>query len=91
MFDTKDVLDRYSESLYALLSLGGIYFIFSDANTVAMLLLALSGSARSNGALNAGYFCFQALKLAYDAIIHKKNHIVRSHYLCLITCCYKYY
>ncbi|CAL9148506.1 uncharacterized protein LOC103991056 [Musa acuminata AAA Group] len=68
----------YSESLYALLSLGGIYFIFSGANTVAMLLLALSGSARSNGALNAGYFCFQALKLAYDAIIHKKNHILAA-------------
>ncbi|XP_074571597.1 uncharacterized protein LOC141828126 [Curcuma longa] len=63
----------YSESLYALFSLGGIYYVFSGANTVAILLLALSGSARSNGALNAGYFCFQALRHAYDATIHKKK------------------
>ncbi|XP_042445987.1 GPI mannosyltransferase 2-like [Zingiber officinale] len=63
----------YSESLYALFSLGGIYYVFSGANTVAILLFALSGSARSNGALNAGYFCFQALRHAYDAINHKKK------------------
>ncbi|KAL6842118.1 hypothetical protein ACP4OV_028097 [Aristida adscensionis] len=63
----------YSESLYALFSLGGLFYLFSGANTVAMIMLALSGSARSNGALNAGYFCFQALLKAYDAAVQKKR------------------
>jgi phosphatidylinositol glycan class V len=67
---------RYSESLYALFSLGGLFYLFSGANTVAMIMLAVSGSARSNGALNAGYFCFQALLQAYDAAIQKKRPIV---------------
>ncbi|GJN11814.1 hypothetical protein PR202_ga30039 [Eleusine coracana subsp. coracana] len=63
----------YSESLYALFSLGGVFYLFSGANTVAMIMLALSGSARSNGALNAGYFCFQALLQTYDSVIQKKR------------------
>uniref|UniRef100_A0A0D9XZJ2 GPI mannosyltransferase 2 n=1 Tax=Leersia perrieri TaxID=77586 RepID=A0A0D9XZJ2_9ORYZ len=63
----------YSESLYALFSLGGIFYVFTGANTIAMIMLALSGSARSNGALNAGYFCFQALLHAYDAAFQKKS------------------
>uniref|UniRef100_J3NDK2 GPI mannosyltransferase 2 n=2 Tax=Oryza brachyantha TaxID=4533 RepID=J3NDK2_ORYBR len=41
-----------------------------------MIMLALSGSARSNGALNAGYFCFQALLHAYDAAVQKKRPIL---------------
>uniref|UniRef100_A0A453CYM3 GPI mannosyltransferase 2 n=1 Tax=Aegilops tauschii subsp. strangulata TaxID=200361 RepID=A0A453CYM3_AEGTS len=64
---------RYSESLYALFSLGGLFYLFSGARTVAMIMLALSGSARSNGALNAGYICFEALLQAYDAAIQKKR------------------
>uniref|UniRef100_A0A453CYQ0 GPI mannosyltransferase 2 n=2 Tax=Aegilops tauschii subsp. strangulata TaxID=200361 RepID=A0A453CYQ0_AEGTS len=63
----------YSESLYALFSLGGLFYLFSGARTVAMIMLALSGSARSNGALNAGYICFEALLQAYDAAIQKKR------------------
>ncbi|KAJ8619518.1 hypothetical protein MRB53_028047 [Persea americana] len=63
----------YSESLYALFSLGGLYHLFSGANTTAVLLLALSGSARSNGVLNAGYFCFQAMHQSYDAIFRKNQ------------------
>lgn len=39
-------------------------------------MLALSGSARSNGALNAGYVCFEALLQAYDAAIQKKRPMV---------------
>ncbi|XP_077230266.1 uncharacterized protein LOC143863480 isoform X2 [Tasmannia lanceolata] len=61
----------YSETLYALFSLGGVYHLLAGSNTIAMLLLALSGSARSNGVLNAGYFCFQALHQAYNAIFGK--------------------
>ncbi|MQL74968.1 hypothetical protein Taro_007332 [Colocasia esculenta] len=61
----------YSESLYALFSMGGLYHLFSGSNIIAMLLLSLSGSARSNGVLNAGYFCFQAMHQAYDAISRK--------------------
>ncbi|RLN27823.1 GPI mannosyltransferase 2-like [Panicum miliaceum] len=67
---------RYSESLYALFSLGGLLYLFSGANTVAVIMLALSGSARSNGALNAGYFCFQALLQAYDAAVRKKRPLL---------------
>ncbi|XP_011625278.1 GPI mannosyltransferase 2 [Amborella trichopoda] len=63
----------YSESLYALLSLGGLYHLISGAGWKAVFLLALSGSARSNGLLNAGYLCFQAMHRAYDAIFHKKH------------------
>ncbi|PIA49691.1 hypothetical protein AQUCO_01300449v1 [Aquilegia coerulea] len=63
----------YSESLYALFSLGGIYHLISGANTIAVLQLALSGSARSNGVLNAGYFCFQTMHKAYDAIFQKRH------------------
>ncbi|EAZ20567.1 hypothetical protein OsJ_36176 [Oryza sativa Japonica Group] len=62
----------YSESLYALFSLGGVFYVFTGA-IIAMIMLALSGSARSNGALNAGYFCFQALLHAYDAAFQKKQ------------------
>ncbi|KAI4967008.1 hypothetical protein ZWY2020_034459 [Hordeum vulgare] len=43
---------------------------------IAMIMLALSGSARSNGALNAGYICFEALLQAYDASIQKKRPMV---------------
>nr|DAD33690.1 TPA_asm: hypothetical protein HUJ06_012541 [Nelumbo nucifera] len=66
----------YSESLYALFSLGGIYHLLSSSNNIAMLLFALSGSARSNGVLNAGYFCFRAMHQAYDAIFQRKNIIL---------------
>lgn len=50
--------------------------MFTGANTIAMIMLALSASARSNGALNAGYFCFQALLHAYDAAFQKKRPMV---------------
>ncbi|XP_034686988.1 GPI mannosyltransferase 2 [Vitis riparia] len=63
----------YSESLYALLSVGGVYHLISSSNNVAVLWLALSGSARSNGVLNAGYFCFQTMHEAYEAIFLKKR------------------
>lgn len=66
----------YSESLYALFALGGMFYLFSGAHTVAVIMLALSGSARSNGALNAGYFCFQALLQAYDAAVQKKRPLL---------------
>ncbi|KAI3970266.1 hypothetical protein MKX01_023913 [Papaver californicum] len=63
----------YTESLYSLFSLGGIYHLLSGGNTIAVLLFALSGFARSNGVLNAGYICFQAMHQAYDAIFQKKR------------------
>ncbi|KAM7473856.1 hypothetical protein LguiB_021099 [Lonicera macranthoides] len=50
----------YSEILYALLSIGG-YHLMSGKSNYATLWLALSGSARSNGVLNAGYICFQTM------------------------------
>ncbi|KAK3030113.1 hypothetical protein RJ639_038862 [Escallonia herrerae] len=63
----------YTESLFALLSIGGVYHLMLGANNIATVFLALSGSARSNGVLNAGYICFQTMHSAYDAIILKKN------------------
>ncbi|KAG7983962.1 hypothetical protein I3843_04G133000 [Carya illinoinensis] len=63
----------YSESLYALFSIGGIYHLVTGGNSIAVLLLALSTCARSNGVLNAGYFCFQTLHQAYDAVFVKKH------------------
>ncbi|OVA20691.1 GPI mannosyltransferase 2 [Macleaya cordata] len=63
----------YSESLYSLFSLGGIYHLLCGGNTIAVLLFALSGFARSNGVLNAGYLCFQAMHQAYDAIFQKNR------------------
>lgn len=63
---------RYSESLYALLSIGGLYSFIHGANNTATLWFALSGAARSNGVLNAGYFGFQMMHRAYYAIFLKK-------------------
>ncbi|KAK3010340.1 hypothetical protein RJ639_010942 [Escallonia herrerae] len=63
----------YTESLFALLSIGGVYHLMLGANNIATVFLALSGSARSNGVLNAGYICFQTMHSAYDAIFLKKN------------------
>ncbi|KAL7608160.1 uncharacterized protein LOC111884397 [Lactuca sativa] len=63
----------YSESLYALLSIGGIYFLMSGANLLALLSLAFSGLSRSNGVLNAGYIGFQTIHRAYDAVFLQKS------------------
>ncbi|PNY04959.1 GPI mannosyltransferase 2-like protein [Trifolium pratense] len=63
----------YSESLYAVLSLGGLYYFVSGKNNLSVLLLALSGCARSNGVLNAGYICFQTMHRGYHALFHNKN------------------
>lgn len=67
---------RYSESLYAVFSLGGLFHLFSGSSTLAMIMIALSGSARSNGAVNAGYFCFMALMQAITAVFQKKRPFV---------------
>lgn len=72
---------RYSESLHALLSVGGLYNFVHGANNAATLCFALSGVARSNGVLNAGYIGFQMLHRAYHAIVLKKRTYVSP--LCL--------
>lgn len=63
----------YSESLYALLTFGGIYYLLSGAKNISVPWLALSGSARSNGVLNAGYFCFQTMHQCFSAIFLKRQ------------------
>lgn len=63
----------YSESLYALLSIGGLCHLMSGANNLATIWLALSVLARSNGVLNAGYIGFQVIHQAYDAAYLKKR------------------
>ncbi|KAM7469494.1 hypothetical protein LguiA_007677 [Lonicera macranthoides] len=49
----------YSESLYALLSIGGLYHLMSGKSNYSTLWLALSGSARSNGVLMLDIFAFR--------------------------------
>ncbi|KAJ1696753.1 hypothetical protein LUZ63_005265 [Rhynchospora breviuscula] len=66
----------YTESLYALFSIGGLYHLLSGSSTLAMLMFALSGSARSNGAVNAGYICFMALMQAIGAFFQKKRPLL---------------
>ncbi|KAI8526370.1 hypothetical protein RHMOL_Rhmol13G0302200 [Rhododendron molle] len=66
----------YTESLYSLLSIGGVYQLVSGANNVGTLLLALSGAARSNGVINAGYTCYQTMHAAYDAVFHRRSLVL---------------
>uniref|UniRef100_A0A7N0UPG1 GPI mannosyltransferase 2 n=1 Tax=Kalanchoe fedtschenkoi TaxID=63787 RepID=A0A7N0UPG1_KALFE len=73
----------YSESLYSLLSVGGIYHLLSGENNLAVTLLALSGSVRSNGILNAGYVCFETLHGTYVALIHRKSALMVITFLVL--------
>ncbi|CAH8389108.1 unnamed protein product [Eruca vesicaria subsp. sativa] len=63
----------YSESLYALFSIGGVYHLLSGTSNVAVIWFALSGCARSNGILNAGYICFQTMHRAYEALYLKRR------------------
>jgi hypothetical protein len=53
----------------------------NGANNTATLWFAVSGAARSNGVLNAGYIGFQMLHRAYHAIFLKKHTFVST--LCL--------
>ncbi|XWS24752.1 hypothetical protein CRYUN_Cryun27aG0010700 [Craigia yunnanensis] len=63
----------YSESLYALFSVGGLYYLKSRADNIALFWLALSGFARSNGVFNAGYYGFKTMHQAYDAAFLRKR------------------
>ncbi|KAM0991344.1 hypothetical protein ACFX13_009891 [Malus domestica] len=63
----------YSETLFALFSVGGLYHLISGKDVIAVLWFALSGFSRSNGVLNAGYFCFQTMHQAYDAVFLRKR------------------
>lgn len=82
----------YSESLYALLSIGGLCHLMSGAKNLSTLWLALSVLARSNGVLNAGYIGFQTMHQAYDAAYCKKRVYLAVHILlagafrCLCIC-----
>lgn len=76
---------RYSESLYALFSIGGVYHLLSGTSNVAVLWFALSGCARSNGVLNAGYICFQTMHRAYEALYQKRRTYVSYKYFIQIS------
>ncbi|KAK4395856.1 GPI mannosyltransferase 2 [Sesamum angolense] len=62
----------YSESLYAFLSFGGLYHFMNGTDYFATVWLALSGCARSNGVLNAGYICFRRMQLVNKAFLSRK-------------------
>ncbi|KAI4386293.1 hypothetical protein MLD38_004237 [Melastoma candidum] len=66
----------YAESLYALFSLGGQFYLFSGAYNLSTVWLALSGLTRSNGMLNAGYICFQTMHLTYNASLTEKRFLL---------------
>ncbi|CAI9106780.1 OLC1v1005999C1 [Oldenlandia corymbosa var. corymbosa] len=66
----------YSESLYALLTVSGVYYLLIGGDNVATLCFALSGAARSNGMLNAGYICFLTMHQAYETIFLKKHSVL---------------
>ncbi|KAL8097397.1 uncharacterized protein LOC141683767 isoform X2 [Apium graveolens] len=82
----------YSESLYALLSIGGLCHLMSGAKNLSTLWLALSVLARSNGVLNAGYIGFQMMHQAYDAAFYKKRFylavqiLLAGAFRCLCIC-----
>ncbi|KAM1354368.1 hypothetical protein PS2_028516 [Malus domestica] len=63
----------YSETMFALFSVGGLYHLISGKHVIAVLWFAISGFSRSNGVLNAGYFCFQTMHQAYDAVFLRKR------------------
>ncbi|MCD7465015.1 hypothetical protein HAX54_000407 [Datura stramonium] len=63
----------YTESMYALCSIGGLYYLMIGSNNIGTLWLALSGFARSNGVLNAGYICFQTMHRSYKAAFISKH------------------
>jgi len=54
--------------------------LLSGTGNVAVLWFALSGCARSNGILNAGYICFQTMHRAYEALYQKKRAYVSYTY-----------
>ncbi|KAG8379288.1 hypothetical protein BUALT_Bualt07G0072900 [Buddleja alternifolia] len=62
----------YSESLYAFLSFGGLYYFMNGTDFYAALWFALSGTARSNGVLNAGYICFRAMHQVNEAFYSRR-------------------
>ncbi|WCJ41545.1 GPI mannosyltransferase 2 [Euphorbia peplus] len=63
----------YSESLYSLFSLGGLYHLLTGGDNIAVLWFALSGCARSNGVLNAGYLGFQMIHKVYNDVFLRKR------------------
>ncbi|XP_010535916.1 PREDICTED: GPI mannosyltransferase 2 isoform X2 [Tarenaya hassleriana] len=78
----------YSESLYALFSIGGVYHLISGTSSIAVFWFALSGFARSNGVLNAGYICFRTMHRAYDALYMKRRiHVVITGFLQCVCIC----
>ncbi|XP_024026152.1 uncharacterized protein LOC21406945 [Morus notabilis] len=64
---------QYSESLYALFSIGGLYHLISGRNNIVILWFALSGFARYNGVINAGYICFQTMHRTYNVVLRKST------------------
>ncbi|KAK6123109.1 hypothetical protein DH2020_043145 [Rehmannia glutinosa] len=78
-------LYRYSESLYAFFSFGGLYHFMNGTYFCATFWLALSGCARSNGVLNAGYICFRSMQQVNDAFVSRKRaYILLAGALCSI-------
>ncbi|EPS63667.1 hypothetical protein M569_11110, partial [Genlisea aurea] len=68
----------YSESLFALLSFGGLYYIMRGSDYRASFWFALSTFVRSNGILNAGYICFRKLLQVTEDFLYRKGTFLAS-------------
>ncbi|KAL0342527.1 UNVERIFIED_CONTAM: GPI mannosyltransferase 2 [Sesamum calycinum] len=62
----------YSDPESVLLSFGGLYHFMNGTDYFATVWLALSGCARSNGVLNAGYICYRRMQLVNKAFLSRK-------------------
>lgn len=59
-----------------MMSIGGMYHFMNGKHNYATLWLALSGCARSNGVLNAGYVCYHAMQQLYKAFSSRNRSYV---------------
>ncbi|KAJ0083933.1 hypothetical protein Patl1_29945 [Pistacia atlantica] len=73
----------YSESLYALFSVGGLYYLMSGANNIAVICLAVSSCARSNGVLAMQILICGALRCICIFIPFIAFQVYGYHNLCL--------
>ncbi|BBH04314.1 transferases, transferring hexosyl groups [Prunus dulcis] len=85
----------YSETLYALFSVGGLYHLISGKDVIAVLWFALSGFSRSNGIINAGCCWWSSALgvgfLRYFQVKQLPNFLLASPILSLALCSIVHY
>ncbi|EFJ08558.1 dolichol-p-mannose mannosyltransferase [Selaginella moellendorffii] len=77
----------YTESLFALLSFAGMWYLVSGARWTSAILFGFSSIARSNGIVHAGFFLFQCLHLVYHhKVFHMKRPLLAGSLFVIIQC-----